>query len=277
MWASRVKSINPLPQSTGMLNDRIWGNSIALVVIDAQRKFSLTRQPDWEGRMKGAVDGINAFAGLFREHGRPVVFIHFDGASHTGYDGEDGDEWLPGIETSESDIVIHKRNMNCFKDTELESTLADLGIDCAIYTGMLTEFCVVTTFFGSLERGFFPYLGKGALISYYEEGNRAAEVLCNTVDTAVAKRFLDGEQPPMEFPDHHRTAAGSLGGRRSRPHRLKRHIGLLSYQNLNPLPPMPCYEDCAGVHFHRRSAFPDAPCPGDPGRFGSRGGIRKVR
>ena len=67
-----------------MLNERIWGNNIALVVIDAQRKFSLTQQPDWEVRMTKAVDGINAFARLFREYGRPVVFIHFDGASHTG-------------------------------------------------------------------------------------------------------------------------------------------------------------------------------------------------
>lgn len=186
-----------------MLNERIWGNNIALVVIDAQRKFSLTQQPDWEVRMTKAVDGINAFARLFREHGRPVVFIHFDGASHTGYDKEDSDEWLPGIETAESDIIIHKKNMSCFKDTDLESTLDDLEIDCAIYTGMLTEFCVVTTFYGSLERGFFPYMGKDALISYYPEGNHAAEVLCNTVDVAVTKRFLDGEQTPVEFPEHH--------------------------------------------------------------------------
>ena len=187
-----------------MLNERICGKNIALIVIDAQRKFSLTQQPDWSARMDEAVKGINAFSRLFREHGRPVVLIHFDGASHTGYDGEDGDEWLPGIETADSDIVIHKSNISCFKDTELESTLDDLDIDCAIYAGMVTEFCVVTTFYGSLERGFFPYLGKGALISYYPEGNHAAEVLCNTVDTAVAERFLDGRQPPVEFPDHHR-------------------------------------------------------------------------
>ena len=186
-----------------MLNEMIWGKKIALVVIDAQRKFSLTQQPDWDTRLKEAVDGINAFSRLFREHGCPVVFIHFDGASHTGYDKDDSDQWLPGIETDGTDIVIHKSNMSCFKDTDLESTLKGLGIDCAIYTGMLTEFCVVTTFYASLERGFFPYLGKGALISYYPEGNHAAEVLCNTVDTAVTERFLNGEQPPVEFPEHH--------------------------------------------------------------------------
>jgi len=28
-------------------------------------------------------------------------------------------------------------------------------------------------------------------------------ILCNTVDVAVTKRFLDGEQTPVEFPEHH--------------------------------------------------------------------------
>jgi len=188
---------------SSMLNERIWGTRMALVVIDAQRKFSLEQQPDWDARMKEAVDGINGFSRLFREHGCPVIFISFEGASHTGYDRDDADEWLPGIVSEDSDIVIRKRNMSCFKDTDLESTLDELDVDCAVYVGMLTEFCVVTTFYGSLERGVFPYLGKGGLISYYPEGNHAAEVLCNTVDQGVVGRFLAGEQPKVDFPDHH--------------------------------------------------------------------------
>jgi nicotinamidase-related amidase len=184
-----------------MINGSIYGSELALVVVDPQRKFTLN-VPDWKERRDSAVKGINEFARVFRENGAPVIFIHFDGASHCDYGGDDGDECLEGIESSEDDIVIHKSNMSCFKDTDLEATLEGLGVDCAVYAGMLTEFCVVTTYFGSLERGVFPYMGRGALIPYNSKGNEAAEILCNTVEVPTVERFLKGEQPPMELLHH---------------------------------------------------------------------------
>ncbi len=183
-----------------MRSGYVWGKKLALVIIDPQRKFSLDL-PDWASRRDSAVAGINAFARIFRENGAPVVFIHFDGASHTGYPGDDGDEWLQGIETDPSDIVVHKQNMSCFKQTELEEVLRSRGVDCAVYTGMLTEYCVISTYFGSSERSIFPYLGEGALIPYNAEGNKAAELICNTVDIAVAEKFLKGEQPEIRLED----------------------------------------------------------------------------
>jgi len=180
-----------------MLNEAIWGSRIALVVIDPQRKFTLGI-PDWESRMRSAVEGINAFARVFRENGAPVIFIRYEGASHTGYDASDADSWLEGIETASTDIVVRKTNMNCFKDTELESVLKENGIDCAVFAGMLTELCVVSTYFAASERDVFPYLGKGATIAYNANGNEAAEVICNMVDLPTAERFLKGEQLAFE-------------------------------------------------------------------------------
>ena len=184
-----------------MICDAIWGKKLALVIVDPQRKFSL-QVPDWDSRMKEAVQGINAFAQEFRRHSMPVIFIHFDGTSHTGYAGEDGDSWLPGIVSKDTDIVIHKQHMNCFKETDLEKILRDNGADSAIFTGMLTEFCVISTYFAASERGIFPYLGKGALIPYHAEGNKAAELICSMVGVETTRRFLDGEQPPIQ-PLHH--------------------------------------------------------------------------
>ncbi len=180
-----------------MLNEAIWGKKLALVVIDPQRKFTLGI-PEWGERARAAVEGINAFARVFRENGAPVVFIGYEGASHTGYDAPDADDWLDGIETAPTDIVVRKRNMNCFKDTDLEKVLKDNGVDCAVFAGMLTELCVISTYFAASEREVFPYLGKGATIAYNSNGNEAAEVICNMVDLATAERFLKGEQPPFE-------------------------------------------------------------------------------
>ena len=181
-----------------MLSDFMWGTKLALVIVDPQRKFTLTTD-DWSERMSEAVKGINEFSRIFRKHGAPVIFIHFDGASHCDYKGDDGDEWLPGIEFCDSDIVVHKSHMSCFKETDLEKVLKDNGVDCAVYVGMLAEFCVVTTYFASAERKVSPFIGKGATIAYYSEGNQAVEVICTTVDIKVVDRFLSGEQPPVSL------------------------------------------------------------------------------
>ncbi len=184
-----------------MICDYVWGKKVALVIVDPQRKFSLN-VPDWESRMGSAVKGINEFAKLFREHGCPVILIRFIGESHTGYQGDDADEWLPGLEVKDSDIIVDKQHMNCFKDTNLLDILKENGVDSAIYAGMLTEFCVISTYFGSGERSVFPYLAKGALIPYNEKGNDAAELICSMVEVPTVKRFLDGDQPPIQ-PMHH--------------------------------------------------------------------------
>ena len=182
-----------------MIVDMIWGKRMALVIVDPQRKFSL-KIPDWNDRMASAVEGMNRFSRIFRRYGAPVVFVRFEGASHCGYEGDDGDEWLPGLETDASDIVVPKRNMSCFKETDLLSVLQERGVDCALYVGMLTEFCVISTYYASSERGVVPYLGKGATIAYNPDGNWAAQLVCSTVDEATVERLLSGEQPEPVMP-----------------------------------------------------------------------------
>jgi len=180
-----------------MICDSVWGSRMALVVVDPQRKFTID-VPDWNDRMTSAVRGINEYAKIFREFGMPVIFIRFDGKSHTGYAGDDADEWLEGIEVADTDVIIDKKHMNCFKQTNLESVLRENMIDCALFAGMLTEFCVISTYFGASERDVTPYLGRGALIPYHQNGNEAAELICCVLNPATVRRFLAGEQPPMD-------------------------------------------------------------------------------
>ncbi len=182
-----------------MISDYIWGKKMALVIIDPQRKFSLD-VPDWNERMGSAVDGMNRYARIFRENGCPVVFVRFEGASHCNYKGDDGDDWLPGLKAEPTDIVVSKKNMSCFKETDLLKVLQDNGVDCALYVGMLTEFCVISTFFASSERGVVPYLGKGAMIAYNSNGNEAAELVCSTVTPETVERFVSGKQPEPVMP-----------------------------------------------------------------------------
>ncbi len=178
-----------------MFRDKIWGTKMAMVVVDPQRKFTLPI-PEWGERSSAAIEGINRYAKIFRERGLPVFFIHYDGPSHVPYGKNDGDEWLEGIETAPTDIVVHKKHMSCFKETVLEKELKDRGIDCILLAGMLTEFCVISTYFSAIEREINGYMAKGALIQYNPTGNDATEVVCNTADEEVIIRFLDGKQEP---------------------------------------------------------------------------------
>ncbi len=173
---------------------------MALVMVDPQRKFTL-KVPDWEQRMGAAVEGMNRFSKLFREYGAPVVLVRFEGRSHCGYEKDDGDEWLPGLVTEPTDIVVPKKNMSCFKETDLLEVLREKEVDCALYVGMLAEFCVISTYFASSERGIVPYIGKGATIAYNPNGNEAIEVVCGVADADVVERLLAGKQPEpsMEF------------------------------------------------------------------------------
>ena len=179
-----------------MMADKVWGKKLALVVIDPQRKFTI-ESPDWESKRDSAVKGINAYARLFREYGMPVIFIGYDGPSHTGYNADDSDEWLPGIETAESDILVMKRNMSCFKENGLSDVLTKLGVETIILCGMLTEFCVASTYFTAGDHGFVAYLAHEALIPYGPEGNKAAYILCNTVNADVLRTYFDGKQEPF--------------------------------------------------------------------------------
>jgi nicotinamidase-related amidase len=181
-----------------MYRESIWGTRMAFIIVDPQRKFSL-KTDDWDDRRNLAVENINLFARMFRERGLPVIFVYFEGESHIPYGDNDGDDWLPGIESSDSDIVVHKKHMSCFKETELEQILRENKVDCVLFGGMLTEFCVMSTYFSASERGFATYLAKDALIPYNKEGNQAAEVICSIVTKDTVERFINGKQPPMSI------------------------------------------------------------------------------
>ena len=73
----------------------------------------------------------------------------------------------------------------------------EVEIDCAIFAGMLTEFCVATTYYAAAERGVFPFMGKDAMIPYNADGNKAAEIMCSMVTVETTERYLKGEQPEI--------------------------------------------------------------------------------
>ncbi len=173
-----------------MKRTSMLGEKAALVVVDAQRKFSIDT-PDWpEIRQKG-VDGMNRYMRLFREAGRPVILMAFEGETHNPYNGDDGDEWLQGMEVKDTDIILTKYAMSSFKKTELEKTLKDTGSDIMVIVGMYAEFCVAATFFSGIEHDFSTYIAHDGLIAWNNPGGiEATEMLCGTVPYEMVRAKL---------------------------------------------------------------------------------------
>ncbi len=173
-----------------MNRKQILGKNAALVVVDVQRKFSIDR-PDWpELRQKG-VEGMNRYMDMFRRAGRPVILMAFEGETHNPYFGDDGEEWLQGLDVQPTDIILTKYGMSSFKSTKLEQTLKDTDSDIIIVIGMYAELCVAATYFSGIEHDFSSYVGHNGMISWNNPGGlEATELLCGTVTEELVREKL---------------------------------------------------------------------------------------
>jgi len=152
---------------------------IALVVVDVQRKFTGGSIP--EKGSKEIIETINKAAAMFRKSGRPVIFIYFDGPCHCSvYNKDDGDEFLHGIISDPKDILVHKKHMDSFQETNLADAVKGSGCDSILLAGMVTQYCVLGTYYGAFEYSISPYLLVGGTIATEDKYNDAACTLCKT-------------------------------------------------------------------------------------------------
>jgi len=168
---------------------------IALVVIDVQRKF--TGGSISESKNLEVIDTVNKATRLFHDNDRPVIFVYYDGPCEcSSYDKNDGDEYLHGIISDPRDIVVHKGHMNSFVDTRLADVVKECGCDSMLLAGMVTQYCVLGTYFGAFEHNLSPYLLKGGTIATEEKYNEAACVLCKTFTLDDVKENVESTKMP---------------------------------------------------------------------------------
>ncbi|MCL2146129.1 MAG: isochorismatase family protein, partial [Methanomassiliicoccaceae archaeon] len=149
------------------------------VVVDVQRKFTGGSIP--ERGNKNEIETINTVAAMFRDNGRPVIFVHYDGPCECSpYSKDDGDEYLHGIVSDPGDILIHKIHMNSFIETKLADAVRECGCDSVLLAGMVTQLCVMGTYFGAFEHNISPYMLVGGTIATEDKYNEAAYTLCKT-------------------------------------------------------------------------------------------------
>ena len=172
-----------------MIMEEVWGKVPAFVVIDVQKKFYLDRA-DWEQKSVSMVRGINEVAAMFREAGRPVIFVRFNGPTCRPYDGPDGDDFLEGLEVCDGDIIVEKNHMNSFLDTDLEERIRSNGCDTAVLSGVVAQYCVMSTYFAAFDHNIKSYLAEGTYAGTTQELEDSVSNICKVLTKERLGRFL---------------------------------------------------------------------------------------
>lgn len=163
---------------------------IALVIIDLQKKFVITTLDDREKSFNRKLDNVNILSDMFRKAGRPVIFVKFRGEGHDLYKGTDGDDILESVTVGKDDIFVDKRHMNSFRESDLEKTIRSVGCDAALLCGMVSEYCVTSTYYAAFDHDITPYFAKDACISTNENINDALNQILKTMDIDETRAYL---------------------------------------------------------------------------------------
>jgi nicotinamidase-related amidase len=131
----------------------------ALLVIDAQREYFDTDRPLYTENAAAIRDTLVRLHQAAREHGIRTIFVthvHAADGSDVGRMGDfdptpvfvettPGVELIPELSPQDGDVTVEKTRYSAFVNTKLESVLKTFGVDTVIITGLMTNYCSVTT------------------------------------------------------------------------------------------------------------------------------------
>lgn len=139
----------------------------ALLVVDAQVKFSQSGAPHAAPGGDDIVARIVDLARIAREREVPVVWIRRVARPQVG-PGRHSLRWFgsrspelyaeamvalhPTIAVEDADIVLDKTRHSAFYETDLESALRNLGVRRVLIAGFTTNVCVLATAMDAIAR-----------------------------------------------------------------------------------------------------------------------------
>jgi len=131
----------------------------ALLLIDVQREYVDEDRALYTGNARTILAHLVALRAAAHRVQMPTVFIrhvHAADGSDVGRIGDvdptpvfvvgtPGVDIIPALTPREGDIVIDKTRYSAFVGTPLASVLETIGVDTLIVTGLMTNYCSVTT------------------------------------------------------------------------------------------------------------------------------------
>lgn len=128
-------------------------DGVALLVLDMQDYFLLSRSHAYIPSSDAIIDNINNLIKLFKSHNKPVILTkHIDsdrGIMLDWWRGKiDGNNLLSNISDkviSDGCDIIDKSRYDAFMDTDLNNILQKHGITQIVIVGVMTHLCCETT------------------------------------------------------------------------------------------------------------------------------------
>jgi ureidoacrylate peracid hydrolase len=131
----------------------------ALLIIDAQREYFDADGALFTPHAGEILANLQRLVGAARDSATQVIFIrhvHAADGSDAGrmgdfddapsfIEGTKGVEIVPGLAPGAGDPIVDKTRYSAFVNTRLEAILKTSGVDTLIVTGLMTQYCSVTT------------------------------------------------------------------------------------------------------------------------------------
>jgi nicotinamidase-related amidase len=120
----------------------------ALLVVDAQVGVLSSI---WES--KRVIGNLETLVGKARSAGVPVIWVQHSDDDEMKY-GSQGWKLAPNFVPSAKEIVIHKKYNSSFASTDLDQRLQALGVSRIVLAGALTNWCLRSTAYAAVDRGY---------------------------------------------------------------------------------------------------------------------------
>jgi nicotinamidase-related amidase len=120
----------------------------ALLVVDAQVGVLSTI---WES--KRVIGNLEKLVGEARSAGVTVIWVQHSDGDELKYRSQDW-KLAPNFVPTTAEIVIHKKYNSSFASTDLDQRLRALGVSRIVLAGALTNWCIRSTAYAAVDRGY---------------------------------------------------------------------------------------------------------------------------
>ena len=121
--------------------------STALLVIDVQNGVVANAHD-----RDGVIANINTLVVKARDEDVPVIWVQHS-SDDLPLDSENW-QYVPELQRTDAEPVVHKKYGDSFEDTNLEDLLAERGVGRLVVTGAQTDACIRSTLHGGMTRGY---------------------------------------------------------------------------------------------------------------------------
>lgn len=186
--------------------------SYVLLVVDMQYDGIAPSGQIYSPEARKIIPNITELTQLARDSGMRVV--HSQHAHRSDYadfgiseyfeplscvEGTPGQDFYPGMEPSEEDVVVRKRRYSVFEGTHLDLLLRQWDVKGIFVCGIQTEACVLSTVVEARNKDYKVWMVRDALTGLSEEIHETALQVCglyfaDVIDMATAHRHLGSYQ-----------------------------------------------------------------------------------